>query len=270
VAPMKHPLSLKEMARIILCLTLWTASAGLVAEASRIPDAGVTDKRGSRIDLNLRFTDEAGKSRQLREFFDGRRPVVLAPSYYKCPRLCTLVYNGLRDSVAGGMSLLKPGRDYQIVSFSINPEERPEIAAKKGEAYRSTLEGVDAAAWPFLTADQATITALTDSVGYRFKKDGNDYSHAAALIILMPDGTISRYLYGVEFRPADLRWSLIEASSGRIGSPADTIMMFCFRFDDTKGQYTPHAWTFMRIASGLVVFTLACLIFFLRLKPRNQ
>lgn len=258
------------MLRCTAVFYLLLLPAALWPETSRIPDAGITDKRGSRIDLNLRFKDESGRLVPLRDFFDGRRPVILAPSYYKCPRLCTLVYNGLRDSVAGSMTLLKPGTDYQIVSFSFNPDDVPEIAAKKGDAYRSTVPGVAPGAWPFLTGDAGTIDALTRSIGYSFKKDGNDFSHAAAVVVLTPDGTISRYLYGVEFRPADLRWSLIEASSGRIGSPADQVMMFCFRFDDTKGMYTPHAWTFMRIASGLVVFTLLCLIFFLRLKPRNQ
>lgn len=244
-------------------------SGPLPAETSRIPDAGITDRRGNRIDLNLPVVDETGQRRTLRDYFDGQRPVVLALSYYKCPRLCTLVYNGLRDSVQASMSLLKPGKDYRILAFSFNPEDRTEIAAKKGQAYRETIP-LEQAAWPFVTADQNTIQSLTDAVGFQFKKDGADYSHAAAIIILTPDGTVSRYLYGIEFRPADLRWSLIEASSGRIGSPADQVMMFCFRFDDTKGQYTPHAWTFMRIASGLVVLTLTALIFFLWKNGKKQ
>jgi len=256
---------------------LMLVASTLNAETNKTPPGvGVTDHRNTKIPLSLQFTDEQGRTRKLAEFFDGKRPVVLAPAYYTCPRLCTYVYNGLRDAIDANMADgLLPGRDFRIVSFSFNPDDRPDVAKKKSENYRSSIHSGHVAPddWQFLTGDQSSITALTDAIGYNLKKDGADYSHPSAIIILTPDGTISRYMYGIEFPARVFRLSLVEASSGRIGGPSDSIMLFCFRYDDLTGRYTPVAWAFMRIACGLVLATLIFVIFFAsrgNKMPRNR
>ncbi|MBL8018985.1 MAG: hypothetical protein JNM27_04930 [Leptospirales bacterium] len=261
---------------LILSLLMSVLASDLRAEREKTPPGvGVIDHRNQKIPLNLEFKDEDGSTRKLADFFKEGRPVVLAPAYYNCPRLCTYVYNGLRDSVAANLrSGLKPGKDYQIVSYSFNPEEKVAIAGMKGGNYRKSIETgtVEQSAWPFLTGDATSIEALNAAIGYQIKKDGADYSHPSAIVLITPDGTISRYMYGVEFPERTLRLSLVEASAGRIGSATDSVMLFCFRYDDETGAYTPYAWAFVRITSVAILATLVLLIFLLIRKgktPRN-
>ncbi|MCE9599518.1 MAG: SCO family protein [Spirochaetia bacterium] len=261
---------------ILRMLCLMFLVTALPAEREKTPPGvGVIDHRKQKIPLSLEFKDEDGRTRKLGDFFKEGRPVVLAPAYYNCPRLCTYVYNGLRDSVAANLrSGLNPGKDYQIVSFSFNPEEKTVIAGQKGSNYRKSVDTgtVHQQDWPFLTGDAANIEALNSAIGYQIKKDGPDFSHPSAIVILTPDGTISRYMYGVDFPARTLRLSLVEASAGRIGSAADSVMLFCFRYDDQTGAYTPYAWAFVRITSVAILGTLLLLIFLLLRKdktPRN-
>ena len=243
-------------------------SLPLAAETSKAPPGiGVDQKLSARIPLDLTFKNEAGNAVKLRDFFNGKKkPIILVPGYYRCPRLCSLIYNAVGTAVKGNLKHeLKPGEDYDIISISVAPEETPELAAAKGKNYRKSLELTDMppTAWRFLTGDAASIKSLTTSLGYRYRKDGDDYTHPAATIILTPTGVISRYLDGLDIRSQDFRFALIEASGGRIGTVLDRAFQLCFRYDSTQGKYTPYARRFVQLGGILTLVFLVGLILFL-------
>lgn len=262
-----------DMVRLAPLVLLFVSMLPLTAETSREPEGvGVDQKPGETLPLDLMFKNEAGESVPLRSFFANGKPVLIAPSYFECVRLCTYIYNGIGKAVKATPNLL-PGRDYTIISLSINPADNPMMAKMKGENYREALKeggGPDlkSDAWTFLTGSEENIKAITDAVGFRYKKDGKDFSHPAALVLVTPDGKISRYLFGIEFEPRDYRLALVEASDGEIGGIVDAVMLSCFRYDPIEGKYSPFAWGFMRIGG---VATLALLLgtFFI-LKRREK
>ncbi len=250
----------------------------ILAEIDRTPPGiGVDEKLGSQVPLDLPFTDEAGRTVKLNSFFkDDRRPVLLVPGYYSCPRLCSLVFNGVRDGVAATRNKnLVPGKDYTILSVSFNPTEGPDLAGAKGRNYRTSFQDGEIVpeGWVFLTGSPASINRLMEVIGYRYRQDGEEFSHPAAAVFLAPDGKISRYLYGFNHRPHDFRLALVEAARGRIGQTFDHVLLYCFRYDPQKGQYAPYAWAFLRIGGALTALTLAALIFFMlfyRRSPANN
>lgn len=261
------------LATLLVC-SLLPPGGPLRAETARTPSGvGVDEKLGDYLPLDRVFTDEQGREIPLRSFFqDDRRPVLLVPGYYNCPRLCSLVFNGVRDGVAAVLDQnLKPGRDFTVVSLSFDPEETPALARAKAKNYRASIpdQTIPEAGWVFLTGRPAAIDAVLDAIGYRYRKDGEEYSHAAALVAVAPDGKISRYLYGIKHRPYDFRLALVEASDGRIGQTFDKVLLYCFRYDPQSGKYTPYAWAFLRIGGALVFFTLVGLIIFLRFYGKN-
>jgi protein SCO1/2 len=245
----------------------------LAAETSREPEGvGVDQKLGEMLPLDLMFKNEEGKLVPLRSFFKKGRPVLIAPSYFECVRLCTYLYNGIGKAIKATPSLL-PGRDYTIISLSINPEDTPVMAKMKGENYREALleaggPDLQSEAWSFVTGSEENIRAVTEAIGFRYKKDGRDFSHPAAIVIVTPEGKVSRYLFGIEFEPRDYRLALIDASDGEIGSIVDAAVLSCFRYDPVEGKYTPFAWGFMRIG-GLATLGLLLAIF-LVLKRREK
>ncbi len=256
------------------CILLFLGTVSLAAESEKTPPGiGVEEKLGTSVPGRTLFTTENGKESALATLFPGSTPVILVPAYYECPRLCTYVLNGLRTSMQTAQkSGLLPGRDYRVITFSFDPREGPALAREKGNIYRESYESgpLDPGAWQFLTGRKESIAALLSGIGYKTKPDGEkDISHAASIVILTPDGRISRYLYGVEFADRDFRLALVEASGGRIGTPIDRIMTYCFRYDETKGQYAPYAWGFVRILSSLVFFFTAGTVIFLRLRERK-
>jgi len=216
-----------------------------------------------QVPLNLVFRDEFGRSLPLSTYFSGHKPVLLALVYYTCPMLCNLVLNG----VATGLRAvsLNPGRDFEVVAVSFDPKDTPEIAAAKRAGHLQRYHRPDTAnGWHFLTGDEASIKALTSSVGFRYKLDPStgQYAHASAIMILTPEGKLSKYFYGVEYEPRDLRLGLVEASENRIGSPVDRILLFCYHYDPATGKYGAIAMNMMRFAgAGFVLICGAFLIF---------
>jgi protein SCO1/2 len=218
---------------------------------------GIEEKLGDTITLETPFVDSSGKAVKLKDFFDGERPVLLTLNYSDCPMLCSLQLNGLLDA----LKLMKwnLGDNFQILTVSIDPNESPARAQLTKQKYLKLYgRAGSAGGWRFLTAEEEHIQRLADEVGfgYTFVKDTGEFAHAAAVIVLTPEGKVSRYLYGVAYDPQTLRLSLVEAGEGTVGSTMDQILLFCFHYDETKGRYGPAAVGVMRIGG---VLTMLCL-----------
>lgn len=234
--------------------------AGLMT--AEVPGVTVEEKLGDIAPLDLPFVDEHGQRVTLRDYVRDGRPVILTLNYYRCPMLCTLVLNGVANAIRGVD--LVPGEDYQIVTVSIDPAETPSLARMKEDAYvQFAGSDVDPArlreGWAFLTGEQQNIDALAEAVGYGFKwvESEKQYAHPAVITLLAPDGTITRYLYGIKFDPQTLRLSLVEASEGKIGSTMDRFLLTCFHFDPDTGRYSRMAMGVMRLGGGLTAGVIA-------------
>ncbi|HEY2894451.1 MAG TPA: SCO family protein, partial [Pirellulales bacterium] len=197
---------------------------------------GIEQHLGEQLPLEVRVRDESDHERPLADFF-GDKPVVLTFVYYRCPMLCTQVLNGvLRASQAVPLEI---GRDYEIVTISVDPRETAQIAAAKKTTYVHAYRRAGAdRGWHFLTADEGAIRALTKAAGFRFQYDpGSDqFAHASGIMLVTPEGRLSRYLYGIDYAPADLRLGLVESSSGKIGTAVDQLLLLCFHYDPATGK----------------------------------
>ncbi|MGV8039440.1 MAG: SCO family protein [Thermoanaerobaculaceae bacterium] len=213
---------------------------------------GVDEKLGARVPLDLAFTDESGRQVTLGQYFRPGRPVLLTLNYYQCPMLCTLQLNGLVDALRE--LPLSPGREFEIVTVSINPLETPPLAAGKKKVYLESLGRPGAeVGWHFLVGRQPEIATLADAVGfrYRYNEARKEYVHAAAFMLLTPEGVVARYLYGVMLEPRTVKLGLAEASAGKLGSTADRILLMCFHYDANAGRYVVAASRLMQ-AGGIV------------------
>lgn len=211
---------------------------------------GIDQKLDQQVPLDLMFRDEAGRPVPLSSFFHGK-PVLLAPVYYRCPMLCTQILNG----VAGALKAVSfdPGRDFEVVAFSFDPKDTPEIAGAKKQMYLKRYGRAGTAnGWHFLTGDPPSIQALTQAIGFHYRYDAvNDqFAHASAIMLLTPEGRLSRYFYGVDYSPRDLRLGLVEASANKIGTPVDEALLFCFHYDPATGKYGAIALNILRIAGA--------------------
>jgi protein SCO1/2 len=260
---MTRQLPVSILAAVIWELGLVSGSAVIAADApiddTRPPilrEIGFDQKLGAQIPLDTVFRDESGASVRLGDYF-GQRPVVLALVYYECPMLCTLTLNGMVS--AFGVLRETPGREYEVVTVSINPRETPALAAAKKTTYLSRFkrEGVERG-WHFLTGEEREIKRLADAVGFRYAWDAEtqQFAHAAGIVVLTPEGKTVRYLYGFEFAPKDIRFALIEASAGRIGSPVDQLILSCYHYDPTRGRYGVYALGLVRLFGALTVVAL--------------
>ena len=217
--------------------------------------AGVSiDQRlNAPIPLDLKFRDEAGRSLPLSTYFHGK-PVLLALVYYRCPMLCTQILNGVETSLKAVS--LNPGQDFEVVSVSFDPKDTIENAAGKRKMILQRYGRPGTAnGWHFLTGDEAEIRALTEAAGYHYRYDPKteQFAHASAIMLLTPEGRLSRYFYGVEYAPRDLRLGLVEASANKIGSPVDQFLLFCFHYDPATGKYGAIAMNMVRGTGALFV-----------------
>jgi protein SCO1/2 len=257
---MKTVRCLAPFAMLAACLT-WCGHAR--AESTLPPllrGVGFDQRLDEQVPLDLVFRDEAGQSVKLGDYFHGK-PVILVLAYYRCPMLCTLVLNGL---VQGMLDMpFDAGKDYEVVTVSFDPRETPAQAAAKKKTYVDRYGRPGAAAgWHFLTGDEASITALTKAVGFRFAYDAkrDEFAHASGILVLTPAGRISRYFYDIKFPGRDLRLGLVEASDHKIGSPVDQVLLFCFHYDPATGKYGPAVMTFVRIGGVLTMLGLIALV----------
>lgn len=214
---------------------------------------GIDQRLDQQIPLDLVFRDEVGREVPLSTYF-GQKPVVLALVYYQCPMLCTQILNGMETSLRAVS--LDPGRDFEVVSVSFDPSDTPELAAEKKMNYvRRYGRPNTANGWHFLTGGEASIKALTDAVGFHYRYDPktHQFAHASAIYVLTPQGRMSRYFYGVEYAPRDLRLGLVEASQNRIGNPVDQILLFCYHYDPATGKYGAIAMNMVRLGGATFV-----------------
>ena len=219
-------------------------------------DIGIDQKLGEQVPADLTFTDETGKTVRLGDYFTGEKPVVLTLVYYNCPMLCTMSLND--QTRAMGAMPLNPGDDFVIVTVSFDPREDPDLAAAKKKRYVHEFKKPKAGqAWHFLVGDEANIRRLTEAVGFRYAWDEKfqQYAHAAGLMVLTPQGKLSRYFYGVDYSSKDLRLALVEASEGKIGSPVEQMLLYCFTYDPATGKYSVAVLRLIR-AGGIATVVL--------------
>ncbi len=278
---MKIKVSLRSLAaRTLLFFTLFSAAPALnggfrtgpagpslyfAADAAELPaklsGVGISEHLGEPVGIGkLRFRDEAGKDVALADYVRRGKPVLLTLVYYQCPNLCNMMLNGL----VKGLKNLEwiPGNQFEIVSVSIDPSEKPDLAAQKKTAYLNEYGHPEAApGWHFLTGDPAPIQELARQTGfqYRYDETSHQFAHASALVLLTPEGKISRYLYGIDFPEKNLRLGLLEASSGKIGTMVDRVLLFCFHYDPNANGYSVSAFKITRVV--LSAFALGLLAF---------
>jgi protein SCO1/2 len=234
-----------------------------IAATQQIPmlrEVGIDQKLGGRIPLDTPFVDHNGRDVRLGDYF-GSRPVILALVYYECPMLCTQVLNGFVGSIEALTFL--PGKEFEVVVVSFDAGETPGLAAQKRAAYlrRYDRPGADPGVH-FLTGRAESIAALTHAVGFRYAYDAqiDQYAHPAAITVLTPDGRVSRYLFGIDFAPRDLRFALIEAADNGIGSVVDQALLFCYHYDPETGTYGLAVMNMVRLAGLLTVGLTAVFI----------
>ncbi len=218
---------------------------------------GVEEHLDARLPLDLDFVDEHGKPVRLGRFFRGSAPVILTLNYYRCPMLCGLQLNG----VVEGLTRLDwtLGREFEMVTVSIDPLETPELALAKKQNYLKWYDRPAAGeGWHLLTGRETNIRRLAETVGfgYRYDEESGQYAHAAAIFICTPDGRVARYLYGIEYHPKDLRLALLEASQGTIGNALDQLILYCFHYDPSGRRYAPVAMNIMRLGGGATAMML--------------
>jgi protein SCO1/2 len=212
---------------------------------------GIDQKLNAPIPLDATFRDEAGRTVPLASYFHGK-PVLLALVYYRCPMLCTQIITGVESSLKAVS--LNPGRDFEVVFVSFDPKDSAETATGKRKMVLHRYARPDTAnGWHFLSGDEPSIRALTHAVGFRYRLDSasGQFAHASGIMLMTPEGRVSRYFYGVEYAPRDVRLGLVEASANKIGSPVDQILLFCFHYDPTTGKYGAVALNLVRLGGGL-------------------
>jgi protein SCO1 len=269
--------SLRSIAGIVALLV--ASALGLSAGAQTIPDTvgkssaglppmllnvGFEPPLNGQIPLDLAFRDEAGRDVRLGDYFSQKRPVLLALVYYGCPMLCNQVEQG----VVGSLKMLSfnAGREYDVVFVSFDPRESPDMAVQKKQAaleHYGRPETVTG--WHFLTGSKESIEAITKAANFRYSFDAKSgiFAHASGIMLLTPDGHISRYFYGVEYPSRDVRLGLVDASAGKIGNPIDHLFLYCFQYDPSAARYSSAILgivrfggiaTILALGAGILIF----------------
>jgi protein SCO1/2 len=229
----------------------------------RLQNVGIEQHLDAQVPPDLVFRDDTGKTVKLGDYF-GRKPLILNLVYYNCTMLCGEALAGL----ASAMRLVKfdVGNEFDVVTVSFDPRETPDMAAAKKTDYVKRYGRANAAAgWHFLTGSPDSINALTKTVGFQYQYDekSNQYAHATAIMVLTPQGRISRYFYGVDFPPKDLRMGLVEASHGKIGNAVDAVLLYCYHYDPETGKYGAMVANILRLAAAATILLIGGLIFIL-------
>jgi protein SCO1 len=229
---------------------------------SVLTQIGIDQKPGSQLDPSIEFRDESGQAVHLGDYF-GTKPLILTPVYYECPMLCSMLLNGLVKALH--VMPFTAGKEFEIITFSIDPNEQPDLAAQKKLHYvRDYGKPQAAAGWHFLTGNEESIRRLAEQIGFRYTYDTytKQWAHASGIVLLTPTGVVSQYFYGIEFDPADLRLSLIQASNQELGSLTDHILLYCFQYNPTTGKYSIAIMRVLRTFAVATVLLIASFILF--------
>lgn len=230
------------------------------APASQMPavlsEVRFEQRLNEQLPLDARFKDAAGRDVTLGDFF-GKRPVVLAFVYYECPMLCTQVLNGLTSSL--GVLDETVGREFDVVAISFDPRETPALADGKKKSHLDRYKRPESAdGWHFLTGDEANIKAVTDAAGFHYVWDEKtqQFAHPSGIIVATPQGKLSRYFFGIEYAPRDVKFALVESSAGKIGNAIDQLLLYCYHYDPATGSYGFVAMGAVRVAGAVTVLAL--------------
>jgi len=259
----------------VLTLSLWLSlvSFARAHDASRpIPlrDVEFDQKLNSQIPLDLSFTDERGVPVQLRQYFGGK-PIILNFVYYKCRDLCPLLLDGMVRTLRGVSFDI--GTEFDVLTVSIDPHDNAALAAaqKRNFLARYGRPGSERG-WHFLTGEEAAIDKLAEAVGFHYSFDATtgEFAHATGIVLLTPTGKTSRYFYGIEFSPRDVRLGLVEAGEGKIGTPIDQLLLFCYHYDPVTGKYGPFVTNLVRLGGLITAVGLAGFILWMLRRERAQ
>jgi protein SCO1/2 len=228
-----------------------------------LENVGIEQHLDAQVPPDLAFVDDTGRAVKLGDYF-GKKPMILNLVYYNCTMLCGEALAGL----TGAMRLVKfdVGNEYEVITVSFNPRETPEIAAEKKKDYLKRYGRPNSASgWHFLIGPPESIDALTKAVGFQYQYDPSiqQYAHATAIMVLTPQGHISRYFYGVDFPPKDLRMGLVEASQGKIGNAVDQVLLYCYHYDPATGKYGAVVTNMLRLGAGLTILIVGGMLLIL-------
>lgn len=226
-------------------------------DPKQLRDLEIIEHSNEKLPLDLTFQDDSGQTVRLGDYFQGNNPVILSMNYSNCPMLCRVQLNGLVEGL--DRVVWTAGKEYQVISVSIDPTETPEKARETKEKYLKQYGRPESAdGWHFLVGDKESIQKLADAIGFQFRyvPERKEYAHPAVLTLCTPDGRISRYMYGIEFPPQTLRLSLVEAGEGKIGTTTDRFLLFCFHYDPSTGAYGPTALNIMKLGGAASMLAL--------------
>lgn len=272
--------TIQRVFRLPALLRALVVAAVLAAAPSRAPaqpsgpmptNVGFDTHFGERAPRDARLLDEQGRAVRLGDYFRPGRPVVLVMAYFECPMLCSMVLNGATESLRA--TGLPPAEDWEMVVVSIDPRDTPERAAAKKASYVKALNRPRGdEAMHFLTGREEEIRKVADGVGFKYQYDpiSKQYAHAGGLVVLSPDGVISRYFYGIDFDPRDLRLGLVEAADGKVGTAGDRLLLLCYHYDPQKGTYGAAVMRVMRAGGAVTVALLGISLVAMRRKGRGK
>ncbi len=258
------------MLTLVLTAAAWGQgmSKGILSPPANVrppglKNVGIEQHLDEQIPPELAFRDETGKTVRIGEYF-GQRPMILNLVYYQCPMLCSEVMSGLESA----LRVLKfdVGKDFDVLTVSFDPKETPEIAAKSKAEYLKRYKRPGAeAGWHFLTGPQESIEALTKAAGFQYQYDPKtgQFAHTTAIMILTPQGKIAQYYFGVEYAPKDLRLGLVEASSGKIGTVVDEVLLYCYHYDPATGKYGAIITRILQLSAAATILILGGLLLIL-------
>jgi protein SCO1/2 len=264
------------MKHSLLTAALVTVAATMVAAQSNVPgvnppagppssqtpavlaDVRFEQRLNETLPLETTFKDDAGRTVRLGDYFGRKKPVVLAFMYYECPMLCTQVLNGLTSSLAVLDETV--GKEFDVVALSFDPRETPALADGKKKSNLDRYKRPESAdGWHFLTGDEASIRRVTDAAGFKYVWDERtqQFAHPSGIVVATPDGTISRYFFGIEYAPRDVKFALVESSAGHIGNAIDQLLLYCYHYDPASGSYGFVAMGAVRLGGAVTVLALA-------------
>lgn len=246
-------------------LALMSGLLALLALYARAQEneLGIYEKLDEYLPADLTFVNEEFDTVNLKQSID--KPTVIVPVYYECPGLCSPLLEGVADVISA--ATIDPGKDYQVFTVSFNPEEKTRLAREKKENYMKLVKGKSGLeeGWRFFTGDSANIASLLNSIGYKIKKEGKEYIHPGAIVVISPDGKITRYLHGTYFLPFDLKMAVVEASQGKSGPTINKVLKYCFSYDPEGKKYVLNV---TKVSGGVIIFF--ALLFFATLLFKNR